>query len=301
MRLTVLLSVAWVLLTSLPAHAALQGVSLYERGDYARARRALERDLRSKKLSEQERIKARLYLAASLYALGAEENARVQLEELALTARDLKVDPILFPPDFVAMAEQARERVELQRQEAELKRQAAERERLEAERKLQEAEQKRLEEEARAKNPPPPPDESEPEVAPRALSLRPEVFGFVAPLGETKEHRGVGLGAAFNVALGSLDLGARVLLGDNPALGAEVGWLLGDGSVRPRVALRATAIPGLDGSVGGGAVVGLRLATSRRLSFLVDVGGEYFKFGEGISNRRPFVLTSSVGVGFELL
>ena len=111
MKLTLPFIVGWVLLASLPAHAELKGVKLYERGQYALARKALEKDLRSSKLPKQERSKARLYLAAALYASGAEESARIQLEELALTEASLKVDPILFPAGFVTLAEQSAQRV----------------------------------------------------------------------------------------------------------------------------------------------------------------------------------------------
>lgn len=282
MRVTVLLSMVCVLLAALPAHAELKGVALYERGDYARARRALEQDLRSKGLTQEERVKARLYLAAALYASGAEEAAEIQLEELALTAPELQVDPILFPPDFVAMAERARTRVETQRQEAERQRQEAERQRQEAEAK------------ARQQDTPPPdalPSEDEPPDTEGSVHLRPELFGFGDPLGKA-----LGLGGGLTLGLGSVDLNARVLLGNQLGLGGEVGLLLGEGSLKPRVALRGTAIPGISG-YGGGAVAGLRF-TADRLTFLVDVGAEYLAIDE--PNYRNFVLSGSAGVGFNL-
>jgi hypothetical protein len=294
-----LLCMAWTLLGAVPARAELRGIALYERGDYARARKALEDDLRSSRLSKEDRVKARLYLAAALYASGAEEAARIQLEELALTAPALQVDPILFPPDFVALADKARKSVEAQRQESETKRleeerrQEAERQRLEAERKRLEAERLAQEQAAaQAKNPPPGPA---PVEESKSVQLRPEVFGFVDPLGKGS----VGMGAALTLGLGGVELAARVLVGTKPGFGGEVGVRVGSGSVQPRVALRGTAVPGAQ-AYGGGAVAGLRLKPTDRLTFLVDVGAEYLKVQDS-SQYRSFVLSSSAGVGFDLL
>ncbi|WP_224361742.1 hypothetical protein [Hyalangium versicolor] len=293
MRSAVLLFTGWVLLAALPAHAELRGVLLYERGDYARARKTLEEDLRSSKLSKEDRVKARLYLAAALHASGAEEAARIQLEELALTAPALQVDPILFPPDFVALADKARKSVDAQRQETERKRQDEERQRLEAERQRLEAE-RLAREQAENSSKPPPEDVPSVSAESKQVQLRPEVFGFVDPLG-----KGWGLGGDVTLGLGSVDVNARVLLGENPGFGAEVGLLLGSGSVQPRLALRGTAVPGSK-AYGGGAVAGLRLAPANRLILLVDVGAEYLSVKD-TTEYRSFVLTSSAGVGFDLL
>ncbi|WP_224245108.1 hypothetical protein [Hyalangium gracile] len=292
MRVIVLLSVGWVLFAAPPAHAELRGVALYERGDYARARKALEEELRSSRLSKEDRVKARLYLAAALHASGAEEAARIQLEELALTAPALQVDPILFPPDFVALAEKARKGVEEQRQAVENKRLEEERQRQEAERQRLEAERLAREQEEARKNPPEDTPTEDEEAKP--VQLRPELFGFVDPLG-----KGAGVGGALTVGLGAMDLNARVLMGDNPGFGAEVGLLLGAGTVQPRLALRGTAVPGAS-AYGGGAVAGLRLAPASRITLLLDVGAEYLKV-EDSNQYRSFVLTSSAGVGFDLL
>jgi tetratricopeptide (TPR) repeat protein len=283
MRPNLLLAVACALLVSLPAHAALRGVALYERGKYARARHVLEEELRSQDLTQEERIRARLYLAAALHALGAEEAARVQLEELVLTAPSLQVDPILFPSTFVALAESTRQRAEAERQRVEVERQRVEAERLARE---------------QAAMPPPPPEittpqEPLPAQEARPLRFRPEVFGFVAPIGE----RAFGMGAGLTFGFGALEAGARMLLGEDLGMGAEVGLLLGSGTLQPRLGLRGTAVPGLS-SYGGGAVVGLRIHPASRLTFLVDVGAEYLSVPNGY---RSFVLTSSAGVGFDLL
>ncbi|WP_224364556.1 hypothetical protein [Hyalangium versicolor] len=302
MRTTFLLCMAWVLLGALPADAELRGVTLYERGDYVRARKALEDDLRSAKLSKEERVKARLYLAAALHASGAQDAARSQLEELALTAPSLQVDPILFPPAFVALAEQARKNVEAQRQAVEARRkeeerqaQDAERQRQirEAERQRQEAE--RLAQEQAAARPKPPPPEPPAVQEPKSVRLSPEVFGFLDPLGKGS----IGMGFALTLGLGGWEVNARALTGTEPGFGGEVGVLVGSGSVRPRLALRGTAVPGAH-AYGGGAVAGLRLSPMKRLTFLVDVGAEYLKVQDS-SKYRSFVLSGSAGAGFDLL
>ncbi len=297
MRLTVLLSLGAVLLVSLPAHAELRGVKLYERGDYKRARRVLTEELNAPGLSKEEQAKARLYLAAALFATGAEQAASENLEQLAELAPSFQVDPILFPPDFVALAEKARAKAETKRMEAERLRLEAERLRLEQDRKAREE----AEALARQQQPPPPPEEETPEPG-LALRLRPDVFGFVDAVG-----RSYGFGGGVTLGLGMVDVNARVLLGDELGLGGEVGLVLGDGSVRPRLALRGTAVPTV--GMGGGGVVGLRLGASERLTVLLDVGAEVFSIKPAEdrpveTNRkayRSFVLTSTVGVGFDLL
>lgn len=291
-RTILLLCMAWTLLGALPAHAELRGVTLYERGDYARARTALEQDLRSSQLSKEDRVKAQLYLAAALHALQSKEAAQRQLDELALSAPELQVDPLLFSPDFVAMAEKARKNAESQRQELAVKR-------LEEERRRLAQERERLEQERRAQaqgvSPPQRPAEHPPAAEEsKPVKLRPEVFGFVDPLGKS-----TGLGGALTLGLGGVDVSARVLVGDNMGFGAEVGLLLGSGVMQPRLALRGTAVPGAQ-AYGGGGVVGLRLKPMERFTFLVDVGAEYLKVQDP-SEYRSFVLSGSAGVGFDVL
>jgi hypothetical protein len=292
MRLIFAFVVGCALIAPLTAHAELRGVMLYERGDYARARQVLEKELRSPNLSAEERIKARLYLAAALHASGAEAAARVQLEELAVTAPTLQVDPILFPASFVAMADSVRKEVEASRQ-----RQQAEQQRLEEERKRLEAERQRLEQERLQAAKPPPPkqqvaQEAEHTRTQSVLRLSPELFGFTDALGKS-----VGAGGGLTLGLGSLELGARVLVGDQLGIGAEAGLLLGSGTLRPRVGLRGTAVPGAS-SFGGGAVVGLRIRAASRLTFLVDVGAELFSAPR---HYRAFALTGSAGISFNVL
>lgn len=297
MRLTVLLVLGGTLLASLPAHAELRGIALYERGDYVRARRVLTEELNAPGLSKQDQAKARLYLAAALFASGAQESALAQLEELAMQAPSFQVDPILFPPDFVALADKARSKAEArrkeerQRQEAERQRQEAERLRLEAERL--EAE-RRAREEAEARNGDQNPLEDEGEEPSNPMRLRPDVFGYVDAVGKS-----IGVGGGLTLGLGMVDVNARVLMGSHVGMGAELGLLLGSGMVQPRLALRGTAVPGAS-AYGGGAVAGVRLAASDRLTFLLDLGAEYLSV-EDTNAYRTFVLTSTAGVGFDLL
>jgi hypothetical protein len=280
-----------MLLAPLPAHAELRGIALYERGDYVRARKVLKEELDAPGLSKEDRAKALLYLAASLFASGAEESARAQLEELAMQAPSFQVDPILFPPDFVALADKARASAEARRMEADRQRQEAERQRLEAERL--EAERKAREEaEARGEQEPPP--EDEPEESSSSVRLRPDVFGFVDAL-----DRRAGVGGSLTLGIGMVDLNARVLMGTRVGMGAELGLLFGEGAVQPRLAVRGTAVPGAS-AYGGGAVAGVRLAASDRLTFLLDLGAEYLAVKDS-NAYRSFVLTSTAGVGFDLL
>jgi hypothetical protein len=290
MRLIVLLSLGGMLLAPLTAHAELRGIALYERGDYVRARKVLMDELGAPGLSKEDQAKARLYLAAALFASGAEESARAQLEELAMQAPSFQVDPILFPPDFVALADKARASAEIQRQEAERQRQEAERQRVEAERL--DAERK-AREEAKARVEQEPPEDAAEEPS-SAMRLRPDVFGFVDAL-----DRRAGVGGGLTLGIGMVDLNARVLMGTRVGMGAELGVLFGEGAVQPRLAVRGTAVPGAS-AYGGGAVAGVRLAASDRLTFLLDLGAEYLAV-EDSNAYRSFVLTSTAGVGFDLL
>lgn len=271
MRLSILLLVVAWLMPGVSQAESL-GVSLYERGEYAKARQALERELRSTKLTSQAEATALLYLAASLHELGEGALARARLEQLVLGYPEHEVEQGLFPPDFMAMVAEVRTRV------------AAER-----------------------APPPPVPDrtedrtpspedpfaqDEEPAAAGRSRLL-PEVFGFLDPVGKA-----VGVGGGVTYGSGSFEVGARVLLGDQLGAGAQVGLVLGDGAFRPHLALRGTAIPGLS-AYGGGPVVGVRLALGSSLTALVDVGAELFKVSD--EGYRSFVLTTSVGLGFDLL
>lgn len=272
MRLSVLLCVVCLL----PAVALAQsrGVALYQRGEYEQARRMLERELRSAELSEKQRATAHLYLAASLYELGDSSGTWTQLVELARSHPDQEVDPILFPPEFVELAAEARKHVEAERLPPPVE------------------VPERKPEEVRASPEDPFAQGEEPAEAGRSR-LIPEVFGFLDPVGKA-----VGVGGGVTYGSGAFEVGARVLLGDQLGAGAQVGLVLGDGTFRPHLALRGTAIPGLS-AYGGGPVVGARLALGSSLTALVDVGAELFKVSD--EGYRSFVVTASAGLGFDLL
>jgi hypothetical protein len=276
-----------LLLLPLSAWAAGTGVGIdaYERGEYERARRLLTNEVNDTRFSEKDRARARVYLAASLYALGLTKEARQQLEELARNYPEQRVDPALFPPELISLEQQARDSVELERERARLQ---TERERLAA----LEAERLKREAEARKQEPP---ASTEPAQVSAPWRLRPEALGFI----EGVEKRW-GLGAGLTVGSGALEGSARVLIGDNLGAQLEAGYLFGRGALQPRVGVRGTLVPGLDGDIafGGGPVVGGRLALSPRFTVLLDAGGEFFAAPTGY---QELVVTVSAGLGFNLL
>jgi hypothetical protein len=255
--------VAAVVLLLLPLAARADTppcVQLYEDGQYTAAIQACEQLLAQPELSSEERGRARMYLAASLHVLLYSSRAEQQLELLAREHPELRVDPIRFLPELVALAESIRERVEVEkRHEAE---QAALRERQARE---------------RAYN------------APR---LRPEVFGLVEPL-QRVWRPGVGV----SLHGGLLEGSARVWVGGPPAFHLQGGLVPGRGGLRPFVGLRATLNPGAGGYAGGVAVGG-RLALPAGLVALLDVGADYFFIGDEAHER--FALTAQAGLGFDV-
>ncbi|MFP2907145.1 hypothetical protein ACLESD_19270 [Pyxidicoccus sp. 3LFB2] len=265
---SILLCVLWLLPSV--ALAQSRGVALYERGEYAQARRALELELRDRSLAERERAAARLYLAASLYELGEETDTRAQLEALWRSHPDLQVDPALFPPEFVVLAGEARKKVAAESQPSPDGKDPSEGDGTTS-----------------------PWEPTEVSSASGRSRLLPEVFGFMDPVGKA-----VGVGGGLTYGTGSFELGARALLGSEVGAGLQLGLVLGDGAFRPHVALRGTAIPGLS-AYGGGPVVGARFALGPSFTALVDVGAELFKVSE--TGYRSFALTASAGLGFDLL
>jgi hypothetical protein len=125
-----------------------------------------------------------------------------------------------------------------------------------------------------------------------SVRLRPEATGFIDMTGRPAW----GLTAGGTVGLGSLDATARLVLGRQLGLALEGGWLFGGGGLQPRVALRFTSVPGLQ-MLGGGAVVGARLALPPQLIALADVSAEYLTARPGY---EQFILAASLGLGFEL-
>lgn len=292
--------------------AKMPGIRLYEQGEYARASRSLKAELKNPRRSSEDKARARIYLAASLLALGKNNEARQQLEALARTTSEPQVDPSLFPSALVEMEKQVRGTLQPARppepDQAEKERLAAlEAERLE--REQEEAERLERERQAAANKPPvvveQRPEEPEPqgpgseEEAPSTFRLRPEVIGFGDIAGQLSSGQSsAGLAAGLTVGGGLFEGSARALLGKHPAVEVDAALVFGQGFFQPRVGLRGTLVPGLSSTgYGGGVVLGARLALSSRFVALVDVSAQKFSVPEGF---RDFTVTGSAGLGFNL-
>ncbi|WP_309890532.1 hypothetical protein [Archangium sp.] len=277
-----------LMLVPVAAWADIRGVDLYARGDFEKALPVLQAEMENPSRSDKERARARIYLAASMYALGMMEGATKQLEELARLHPEQRVDPNRFPPDFVALADFARKTVETERLREKTRAEEAEQERLLAERRRREAEATPREPEGQVE------DSGEEPQAEASFRVRPEVFGYVDAVGRS---RGFGLGAT--VGYGGLEAGVRVLPGPDGrwGLGAEVGYVFGSGIFQPRVALRGTNVLGV--GLGGGGAVGARLTLLPQLTLMADLGFEGFNVSDK-QRYRGAVLVASAGVGFNL-
>jgi tetratricopeptide (TPR) repeat protein len=249
-----------LLLVSGSAWAQTAGIERYEEGDFEAAARLFAQELAEPPLSPASRALARIYLAASLYALGQVEEARKPLEALARESPEQRVDPARFPPELVALAELIRKPIESERQ------------RVTREAELQEA---REEERRRA--------------APR---LRPEVLGLF----DAVDRQGT-LGAGLAFQRKSLEGSVRVLLSDPPVFQLQGGVLPRYGILRPFLGLRASMLPGLN-IYGAGAVLGGRLALPAGLVGVVDLGADYFFISR--DDRKRFAVTAQAGLGFDL-
>ncbi|QRK12766.1 hypothetical protein JQX13_23665 [Archangium violaceum] len=286
--------------------AEMRGIRLYARGEYVRASRALKEEVNNPRRSEKERARARVYLAASLLALEKTDEARQQLEELALLYPEQRVDSALFPPELVELEKVVRSRLQAERLREEAEQ--AERERLAA---AEEAERRRREQEAQL------PPSVEPGSAgelqgtastpsPSTIRLRPELTGYSDAAGALSGGKvSFGLGLGLTVGGGPVEGTVRALPGgERWAWELEAGYLFGTGAFQPRVALRGTLFPRgtvetSDGSwVGIGGALGGRLALSPQLTLLADVGAEYLVNAPARYNGGVFVI--SAGVGYNL-
>jgi tetratricopeptide (TPR) repeat protein len=255
------------------------GIQLYENGEYEVATQFFQQVLDDPRRSPQEQGEARVYLAASLHALGRVEETRQQLEVLARENPEQQVDSVRFLPELVALAREIRQRVDAEREFA---RKDAERER-------------QAREEALRRAPPP-------------AWLRPEVFGLVDAMGPQWT---MGAGLAYHRGL--LEGGARVMLNSDPAStpprlfptfqiqGGVLpgkGLALGSGALQPHAGLRAVLVPGAK-SYGGGVVTGVRYKLSNGLVALLDVGADYF-FVTHDDSYRDYAVTAQAGLGFDV-
>jgi hypothetical protein len=94
------------------------GIDLYERGLYEKSRGALAHVL-DLDLPDDQKNRARLYLAADYFALGDRRGALYALEDLARKAPAQHVDASVFPPDFLQLWTLARAHVAAERPPAE--------------------------------------------------------------------------------------------------------------------------------------------------------------------------------------
>jgi tetratricopeptide (TPR) repeat protein len=249
-----------LLLVSGSAWAQTAGIERYEEGDFEAAARIFEQELADPHLAPASRAQARMYLAASLYALGQVEEARKALEVLVREHPEQRVDPVRFPPELVSLAELLRQRAESERQ-----------------RVTREAELQQAQEEERRR---------------AALRLRPELLGLF----DAVDRRGT-LGAGLAFQRKSLEGSVRVLLGDPPVFQLQGGVLPRYGVLRPFLGLRASMLPGLH-IYGAGTVLGGRLALPAGLVAVVDVGADYFFISR--DDRKRFAVTAQAGLGFDL-
>ncbi len=261
----------WPLLLLLPlaAQAERAGISLYESGEYEAALQSFTQVLSEPHRSAEERGQARMYMAASLHALGRMQEVRQQLELLAREHPQMRMDSARFLPELAALAEAIRQRVEAEqvyaRREAELERRARE---------------------AFLRAPPV-------EPPPVPTYLRPEVLG----LAEAVAKRGT-LGAGLGYHRDNLELGARVLLVGPMAFHLQGGWLPGRTAARPWLGLRLSLLPSLN-AYGGGVVVGGRYALPAGLVALAEVSAEYFPIVRNDSYLNV-AITAQAGLGFDI-
>jgi hypothetical protein len=294
-----------LLIAPMTALADIRGIDLYARGEFDKALPVFREEMENPRRSDKERARARIYLAASMYALGMMDDATQQLEELARLHPEQRVDRNRFPPDFVALSDFARKTVETERFREKARAEEAEQERLAAE-----VERRRREAEALQQTPRPDGEVREPAEtqAVSSFRLRPEVTGF----GDFRSGTALGVAAGVTVGSGPVEGTVRALIG-NPNVGweAEAGVVVGSWAFQPRVAVRGIMLPGIQvpdtenpgtleaatrfglaGSVGG------RLALTPRVIALVDVGYGWL-FGMPAQYNKH-VVVASAGLGFNL-
>ena len=286
-----------VLLLPLTTWAAqLPGIRLYQRGEYAKASRTLKQEINNPRRTDKQKALARVYLAASLMALEKEDEAYVQLEELARIYPEQRVDPALFPPELVELELRVRNQLETER-----RRQEAEQAELNRIAAAEEAERRKREQEAAARDQvvEVPRDEvpsPEPAAPASTFRLRAEATSFL----DMSTPQAWGLGAGLTVGTGMLEASLRGLIAPKWGLELDAGLVFGSGFFQPRVALRGTAALGIEGGpgIGLGGVVGVRLALSPQLTALADFGVE--RLVSAPSGYKPWLFMGSAGIGFNL-
>ncbi len=287
----------------------MPGIRLYQRGEYAKASRTLKQELNNPRRTEQQRALARVYLAASLMALEKEDEAYEQLEELARTYPEQRVDPALFPPELVDLELKVRAQLD-----AERRRQEAEQAELNRIAAAEEAERRRREQEQAARDQVvvEGPRDEVPGPAPAkpvsTFRLRPEVTGYSDLARVSSGGATFGLGLGVTLGSGPLEGTVRALAGgERWVWELEAGYLFGTGVLQPRLSVRGSLFPRVGertaesptrARVGLGGAVGARLALSSQLSVLADFGGQFI-FDTAPRYNRGVVVVSA-GVGYNL-
>ncbi|MDY7224893.1 hypothetical protein [Hyalangium rubrum] len=259
-----LFMVVALLLVSGSASAQTTGIEHYEYGNFEAAARRFEQELADPQLPSESRALTRIYLAAALYALGQEKEARKPLEVLAREHPEVRVDPVRFPPELVSLAELIRQQVESGRQLA-----------------IQEAALQKAREKAQRRA-----------VLAVSSTLRPEALGLF----EAVDRRWT-LGVGLTFQHGSLEGSIRMMLGHPPLFQVQGGVLPGYGVLRPFLGLRASLLPGQQ-TYGVGPVLGGRIALPAGLVGVVDLGADYFFTRR--DDLQRFAVTAHAGLGFDL-
>jgi hypothetical protein len=85
-----------------------EAILLYDKTDFVKAKDKLVTLIDAPGLNDEDRAQALIYLAASYHALNDTSSAKAQLMRLARNHPGSKVDPGLFLPELVALADEAR-------------------------------------------------------------------------------------------------------------------------------------------------------------------------------------------------
>lgn len=260
------------------------GVRAFQQGQFEKARDVLADIIAANAAAQDELPIARLYLAAAHHALGDVQRAYQHLLQLKREHPGFLVDPSQFVPDLVALAQKAEFEV---------------REEQEAARAQLEQQQPESSTTAPPEVPAPAPTEvarvAEGEPA-APFAVRAGVQGFTDVMGQ----RSVGVLALIGASAGSVDGALRIILGQHPAFGVEAAYVLSRGGVQPRLGLRGSVLPFLEGGVGfgGGPFAGVRIPVASSLAVRADAAVE------ALSVRAPYqplAVLLSVGVDFAFI
>ena len=86
----------------------LKAIGFFDRAEFTRAKDLLVTLVDAPQLSDEDRLQARIYLAASYYGLGDRASAKAQFLTLVRRYPRVELDPGLFLPEVVDLFQQAR-------------------------------------------------------------------------------------------------------------------------------------------------------------------------------------------------